>query len=54
MAGRTLSGLDELELVARASLSGRPAEAPGDWVGSVIVRPADTPQVAFSIDREVR
>ncbi|MDX1500283.1 MAG: hypothetical protein R3176_10315 [Woeseiaceae bacterium] len=54
MAGRTLSGLDELELVARASRSGRPVEQAGDWVGSVIVRPADTPQVSFSIDREVR
>ncbi len=54
MAGRTLSGPDELELVARASRSGRPVEETGDWVGSVIVRPADTPQVSFSIEREVR
>lgn len=52
--GRTLSGFEEFELVARVSLSGSPGEQPGDWFASAIVRPADTTEVSLSIDEEIR
>ena len=52
--GRTLSAFSEFELVVRASASGNPAEAPGDWYGSTIVRPSESAAIAVSIDTEVR
>lgn len=52
--GRTLSGFAEFELVARVSVSGSPAAQPGDWFAAKIVRPADSAEVALSIDEEVR
>ncbi len=53
VAGRALSGFDEFELLARVSLSGGPAAAPGDWFGTMIVRPADTRSVFLAIDQQV-
>lgn len=52
--GRTLSAFAEFELVVRASASGSPAQGPGDWYGSTIVRPAESAAVALTIDTEVR
>lgn len=52
--GRTLSAFDEFELVVRASVSGNPAEAPGDWYGATMVRPAESSTVALTIDTEVQ
>lgn len=51
--GRELSGFEEIELVARVSLSGRPVSQPGDWFGSVIVKPAENDSIALSIDTPV-
>lgn len=53
VAGRALSGFEEFELLARVSLSGSPAAAPGDWFGTLIVRPADTGSVFLAIDQQV-
>ena len=53
VAGRSLSGFEEFELLARVSLSGSPAAASGDWFGTLIVRPADNPAVFLSIDQQV-
>ena len=51
--GRELSGFEEFELVARVSLSGQPVSQPGDWFGSVIVKPAENGSIALSIDTPV-
>ena len=53
VAGRALSGYEEFELLARVSLSGSPAATSGDWFGTLIVRPADSPAVFLSIDQRV-
>lgn len=53
VAGRSLSGFEEFELLARVSLSGSPAAASGDWFGTLLVRPADNPAVVLSIDQQV-
>jgi len=53
VAGRTLSGFEEFELLARVSLSGSPAAMSGDWFGSLIVRPAENPSVFLAIDQQV-
>lgn len=53
VAGRELSGYEEFELLARVSLSGSPAASSGDWFGTLIVRPADSPAVLLSIDQRV-
>jgi len=51
--GRELSGFEEFELVARVSLSGQPVSQPGDWFGSVIVKPAENGSIVLSIDTPV-
>ena len=53
VAGRELSGFDEFELVARVSLSGQPVSQPGDWFGSIMVKPAENGSIALSIDTPV-
>ena len=53
VAGRALSGFDEFELVARVSLSGQPVSQPGDWFGSVLVKPAENGSIVLSIDTPV-
>lgn len=52
--GRTLSNFEEIELLARVSLSGSPAAQPGDWFAAALVRPSDDGDVALSIDEEVQ
>ena len=52
--GRNLSGFAEFEMIARASVSGNPAAQTGDWSGSIIVRPAESKQVALSISEQVQ
>ncbi|MEJ2129967.1 MAG: tetratricopeptide repeat protein [Woeseiaceae bacterium] len=54
VAGRNLSGFAEFELVARVSLSGQPGQQPGDWFGSVVVKPAENNIVELLIDQEVQ
>lgn len=53
VAGRSLSGFEEFELLARVSLSGSPAATSGDWFGTLIVRPADARSVFLAIDQQV-
>ena len=53
VAGRELSGFEEFELIARVSLSGQPVSQPGDWFGSVIVKPAESGSISLSIDTRV-
>lgn len=53
VAGRSLSGFEEFELLARVSVSGSPAETSGDWFGTLIVRPADKNSVFLAIDQQV-
>lgn len=53
VAGRNLSAFAELEVIARVSLSGGPAAAPGDWFGSLIMRPAEGSSVVLTIDQQV-
>ena len=52
--GRTLSGFDEFELIARVSVSGQPIEQPGDWFGTQIVRPGENNNIELSINQQVR
>lgn len=53
VAGRSLSGFEQFELLARVSLSGQPVPQTGDWFGTELVRPADARQVTLSIDEQV-
>jgi cytochrome c-type biogenesis protein CcmH len=53
MAGRTLSMFEEFELLARVAVSGQRTEQPGDWYGSVIVRPAESKSVQLLISELV-
>jgi cytochrome c-type biogenesis protein CcmH len=54
VAGRALSGFAEFELEARVSLSGQPGKQPGDWFGTILVRPAENNSVSLSIDTQVQ
>ena len=51
--GRELSGFAEIEIIARVSLSGQPTAQPGDWFGTVIMRPADGSDIELAIDEQV-
>jgi cytochrome c-type biogenesis protein CcmH len=51
--GRNLSGFEEIELIARVSVSGQPGAQPGDWYGTAIVKPADDNDVAVAIAERV-
>ena len=52
--GRELSGFPEFELIARVSLSGQPGAQPGDWFGTVIVKPDDNNDVEITIQQQVQ
>lgn len=54
VAGRELSGFAEFELEARVSLTGQPGKQPGDWFGTVMVRPAENISVTISIDTQAQ
>ncbi|MDH4126349.1 MAG: hypothetical protein OEW64_12580 [Gammaproteobacteria bacterium] len=51
--GRTLSAFAEVELIARVSVSGQPIAQPGDWFGSILMRPAESNAVSLQIDQQV-
>ena len=53
MVGRSLSGFEQFELLARVSLSGQAVPQSGDWFGAELVRPADGRQVDLAIDEQV-
>lgn len=52
--GRELSGFPEFELIARVSLSGQPGAQPGDWFGTVIVKPAENNDLELTIQQQVQ
>lgn len=54
VAGRELSGFAEFELEARVSLTGQPGKQPGDWFGTVMVKPAENSAVTISIDTQAQ
>jgi cytochrome c-type biogenesis protein CcmH len=54
VAGRSLSGFPEFELLVRVSLSGQPVARPGDWFASVIVNPSERDVVDVSVDQQVQ
>ncbi|MDH3434264.1 MAG: hypothetical protein OEM60_10415, partial [Gammaproteobacteria bacterium] len=51
--GRSLSGFDEFELVARVSVSGQPSAQSGDWFGAQIVKPAENSNIELVIAEQV-
>jgi len=53
MEGRALSMFEEFELVARVAVSGQRTQQPGDWYGSVIVRPEESKSVQLLISELV-
>jgi cytochrome c-type biogenesis protein CcmH len=53
VAGRLLSAFQEVEVVARVSLSGTPMAQSGDWFGSLITAPKDGATVNLVIDQRV-
>ncbi len=50
--GRSLSGFAEFEVIVRVSISGQPTAQPGDWFGSMLVKPADNNRIELSIDQK--
>lgn len=52
--GRNLSNFAEFELVARVSVSGQPSAQPGDWFGSMLVKPAEIDDVQLTIQQQVQ
>jgi cytochrome c-type biogenesis protein CcmH len=53
MPGRQLGNFAEFELVVRVSVSGQRTAQPGDWFGSLIVRPAEADSVELSINERI-
>lgn len=53
VAGRELSAFQEVEVIARISLSGGPGAKSGDWFGSRIIRPGENNAVSITIDQQV-
>lgn len=51
--GRNLSMFEEIEVVARISVSGQPVAQSGDWFASAIVRPAENNEVSLLLDQQV-
>jgi cytochrome c-type biogenesis protein CcmH len=54
IAGTTITGIEQLQLIARVSLSGRPIAAPGDLYGQVDYRWEDGNSVDLVIDTLTR
>ncbi len=53
LPGRNLSAFSELEIVVRASVSGNPAAAAGDWFGATRVQPDKTRTIDLAISEPV-
>ena len=51
IAGRGISTLESVEVIARASLSGRPSASSGDWFGTAQAAPGS--RLELSIDQQV-
>jgi cytochrome c-type biogenesis protein CcmH len=53
VAGRSLSGFAEVELIVRVSMSGQRTQQSGDWIGVRIVKPTENKNVTLVIDEQV-
>jgi cytochrome c-type biogenesis protein CcmH len=53
MEGRQLAMFEEFELIARVAVSGQRTQQPGDWFGTLIVKPAENKSVQLSISEQV-
>lgn len=51
--GRVPSGFEQLEIIARVSLTGQPGAATGDWFGDAIIQTSETSSVQIAIDQQV-
>lgn len=51
--GRVLSGFQDLEIVARVSLSGQPIAASGDWFGQQVINSSSDRSIDITIDQQV-
>ncbi len=51
IAGRVISTLETVEVIARASLSGQPASRSGDWFGTAQAAPGSS--LSLSLDQQV-
>ena len=51
--GRVPSAFQELEIIARVSLTGQPVAQPGDWYGSLVYDAGSADAVAIVIDEQV-
>ena len=52
--GRSLAAYPQISVVARLSMSGQPAEQPGDWFAEAVVEPGQSETVALVIDQVVQ
>ena len=53
LPGRSLAGFERLEVVVRASTSGQPRAASGDWFGAATIDVADRVEVSIEINQQV-
>ena len=53
LPGRSLANFDRLEIVVRASASGQPRAASGDWFGTATVEVTDRVAVDVEINQQV-
>ena len=51
--GRVPSGFDQLEIIARVSMSGQPIAQPGDWFGQQTISTAESSEISIIIDQQV-
>lgn len=51
--GRVLSGFQNLEIVARVSMSGQPIAASGDWFGQQVINLTSETSIDITIDQQV-
>ncbi|HUQ53756.1 MAG TPA: hypothetical protein VM692_16120 [Gammaproteobacteria bacterium] len=54
LQGRSLATFDQVQVVARLSMSGQPIAQPGDWQAEAVVRPGEGATVALVIDQVVQ
>jgi len=53
VAGRSLSGFAEVEILVRVSMSGQRTQQSGDWIGVQVVKPGEDRNVSLSINQQV-
>ena len=51
--GRVPSGFEQLEIIARVSLSGQPIAQAGDWFGQQTISTAESNEISIIIDQQI-